>query len=213
MRWKPWLVIVVSIALSAAVFAFFAGTAFRSVRPATDETEEVAPPPIDRPLVTFIDPAKGPADAPVEIVMYGDYVCPYCREAEKDIMRVLEAYPDRVRFVWKDLPNPVHQNADIAAEAAHCAKSQGKFWEYHDLLITEATTFNQAALSLNANTLGLDLDKFTSCLVGREMRPVVERSVSEAIALKIDATPYFFVDGKPYSGQPSYDRLVELVAP
>lgn len=210
MRLLPWLTLGFLSLAAAAVIGFFASVAF-----GTDQTEDgrgaraESPPPQDQPLVTFVDPAKGSPDADILIVEYGDHACLYCRAAEQDVDRLLAEMPGRVRFVWKDLPSPVHAGADIAAEAAHCARDQGMFWEYHAALFASGGTFNQTGLTLLANELGLDLPRFGQCLSGREKRHLVERSVNEARALGIDAVPYFFINGVRYPGQPSYAELVE----
>ncbi len=217
MRWKPWLVLGSIVVLAIGTFAFFSLTSLKSGESSSVSGDAArgeaaaGAPKLEQPLITFIDPVKGPADAPTTIVEYGDYVCPFCRAAEENINLVLSADPGRIRFVWKDLPNQLHPGADLAAEAGLCAKKQGKFWEYRDLLLAEAGFPNQTSLTLIANELGLDLQSFGQCLASREMRPLVERNIAEAEALGIDGTPYFFINGKRYSGQLSYEQLEEAV--
>jgi len=214
LRWRPWLLLSSLAVLSAGILWFFSTVALD--RPAASsgpragdegQGEAIAQ---AQPLVTFIDPVRGNPEGSVLIVEYGDYVCPFCRTVESGVVRLLAAHPE-VKFVWKDLPHSAHPGADIAAEAAHCAKSQGKFWTYHKRLLEEPGFFNETSLALIASDLGLDAQAFTRCLTSREMRPIVERSVSEAVALGIDATPYFFIKGKRYSGQLSYETLEAAV--
>lgn len=217
MRWKPWLVLASIAVLAVGIFAFFSQTALKPAgSPGTPPEERRAGEKVaglkqEQPLITFIDPAKGPVDAAITVIEYGDYVCPFCRGAEENINRLLAVRPDAVRFVWKDLPNEMHPGADLAAEAGLCAKQQGKFWEYRDRLFAEAGFPSQTSLTLIANELGLDLPSFGQCLVSREMRPLIERNVAEAEALGIDGTPYFFINGKRYPGQLSYEQLEEAV--
>lgn len=210
MNWKPWLLLIFAIPLSGAVILFFG----KSIFPERPEETIVAASgeerSIDTPLISFVDPWKGAENPRVTIVEYGDYGCPYCRETEKVIDRVL-AERDDVRFVWKDLPSSLHLNSDDAAEAAHCAKDQGKFWEYHRELFAQGEIINQTSLALIANDVGLDLERFSNCLSSGKKKPLIEKSVSEARALGIDGTPYFFIEGKRYSGQMGYEELLRAI--
>lgn len=200
-------------ALAAGTFAFYRASAFPERQSDYIDVGPVTPEPaaVTRPLVTFLDPTLGPKDAEHLIVEYGDYVCPFCREAEADVRALLEANPGKVNYVWKDAPNPLHFGADIAAEAAQCAKAQGKFWEYHDRLFKEGGLFDTLRLGLLATELALDEATFNRCLGGRETKPFVERSMAEARALGIQGTPAFFIDGVRYEGRLTYEQLAEAI--
>lgn len=209
MNWKSWLFLLLSIPVIVFIFWIFSSSVFpeaqSNVLTSSEEAESI---PLTEPLVSFVDPAKG-SDAPaITIVEYGDYSCPFCRQANETINLMLRTHKD-VRFIWKDLPSSVHAGADIAAEAAHCAKDQGKFWEFHAILFSQRDVFNHTSLTLSASELGLDIDRFGKCLSRGEKRYLIERSISEAESLDIDGTPYFFVNGKPYSGQLNYEDLLE----
>jgi len=210
LNWKETAFLAIMIPLTGVVMWIF-GAQTLSETPAQKPAEEAEKPAaIDFPLITFIDASKGPEDARVTIVEYGDHACPFCRKAEKDIERLLAAHSD-VRFVWKDLPSELHVGSTIASEAAQCAKDQGRFWEYHERLFEQEAFFTQTSLALLANTIGLDLDRFSQCLSQRKKRYVIERNISEAEALGIDGTPYFFIGEKRYSGLLSFEDLENAI--
>lgn len=213
MRLRPLFFLLAMVALAAGTFVFFKLTAFPEREGDYLDLVVEAPEPaaMTAPLVTFLDPELGPKDAPHLIVEYGDYVCPYCREADEAVRALLEANPGKIRFVWKDAPNSLHFGADIAAEAAHCAKAQGKFWEYHDRLFREGGLFDTLRLGLVARDLGLVEEDFNRCITGRETKAFVERSAAEARALGIRGTPAFYIDGVPYEGQLTYEQLAEAI--
>lgn len=174
-----------------------------------ERTEVPAPAPQSRPFVTFVDPARGPADAPVTIVEFGDHVCPYCVALHDGIDRLSREHPDEVRFVWKSAPSPSHPGAQTAAEAAMCAMRQGRFWEFHAALMNEGPLLDQASMAILANELGLDVNAFGTCLSSGEARPLIERTVSEAKALGVTGIPTVFINDARYEGALSYDQLLE----
>jgi protein-disulfide isomerase len=188
------LVIAVLILAGGFVLALFGAT----LLPPKQDKSATAPAPTAKeqiePTVDFADPVRGPADAPITVVAFGDYLCAPCADADRELAAVLAEMPSEVRVVWKDLPNePAHAGATQAAVAARCAGDQGAFWQYHDLLMDQQSGLVAASYVPIAAELGLDVDQFQSCLEGEATRPLVERTVDEALRLKIDATPYFFV--------------------
>lgn len=211
MNWKSWLFIVVVVPVIGLILFIFSSSVFpKRDEPKTTVVREDESIPLTQPLVSFVDPWKGAESPRIIIIEYGDYACPYCRQMEASIDRLLTERDD-VRFVWKDLPNSVHPGADIAAEAAQCAKDQGKFWEFHDTLFKQSSLFNQTSLMLAANNINLDLETFGNCLAGGKKKYLIQRSVTEAEALEIDGTPYFFINGQRYSGQLNYDQLTQII--
>lgn len=209
MRHSAWIFIAFAILISAVTLLFFGLTALNmGVKPKAVETP--APPKQDAPFVTWLDPSLGPADAKNTIVEYASYACQYCQSVDKDLKKLLANYPN-VRLVWKDLPNSNFVGSDLAAEAAQCAKSQGKFWEFHDRLFTNPNATNSVQLAMIAQDLGLDTASFNACVQTREMKPFVERTVNEAVALGIDSEPYFFINGQRHSGALSYEQLEATV--
>ena len=160
-----------------------------------DLSEDVSP---DR------DHIRGPDHAPVTLVEYGDYQCPYCGRAEVVIRELLDTFGDNLRYVWRHLPlNDVHANAQMAAEAAEAAGSQGKFWEMHDRLLADQDELTVVDLTRHANELELDMDRFWDELRRREHAPRVDRDVASADASGVVGTPSFFINGRRHSG--AYD--------
>lgn len=149
------------------------------------------------------DHTRGPADAPVTVVEYGDFECPYCGQAEQVVRELLADFGD-VRYVWRHLPLPdVHPNAQLAAEAAEAAAAQGAFWEMRDLLITHQDELGVKDLLRHARDLGLDVDAFREALRGRRGSGRVEMDVESADLSGVSGTPTFFINGRRHHG--AYD--------
>jgi Na+/H+ antiporter NhaA len=164
-----------------------------------------------------VDPARdhirGPKDAPVTLLEYGDYQCPYCGQAEVAIRELIESFGDDLRYVWRHLPlNDVHPDAQLAAEAAEAAAAQGEFWEYHDLLLAHQDELAPTQLAAFAEELGLDVDRFWEELQGREHAARVAEDVTTADASEVAGTPSFFIDGRRYQGAYDVETLTSVVA-
>jgi Na+/H+ antiporter NhaA len=154
------------------------------------------------------DHIRGSEDAPVTLVEYGDYQCPYCGEAEVTIRDLLDSFGDELRYVWRQLPlNDVHPNAQMAAEAAEAAAAQGAFWEMHDKLIDHQDELTAPELSAYAEELGLDLERFWDELRRREHASRVARDVATADASGVAGTPTFFINGRRHQGAYDTDTL------
>ena len=150
------------------------------------------------------DHIRGAMDAPVTLVEYGDYECPYCGQAEVVIRELLSSFGDDLRYVWRQLPlNDVHPNAQLAAEAAEAAAAQGQFWPIHDLLLAHQDELRPPHLHRYAEEVGLDLDRFRDELRRREYIPRVAEDVASADASGVAGTPSFFINGRRHSG--AYD--------
>ena len=155
---------------------------------------------------------SGSANAKVTITEFGDFQCAACAEVEPLLRKVLDQYPGRVKLVWKDAPNSrLHPLAQRAAEAARCAGEQGKFWEYHDRLLDQAQSLTETGLSLTARELGLNGSAFAECLESGRATELVTRSLNEALLLRVDATPYFFIGERRISGAISEEELKKLL--
>jgi Na+/H+ antiporter NhaA len=151
-----------------------------------------------------LDHIRGSDQAPVTLVEYGDYQCPYCGHAEVVIRELLDRFGGELRYVWRHLPlNDVHTNAQAAAEAAEAAGSQGQFWEMHDRLLVAQDELTVVDLTRHAAELGLDTDRFWNELRRREHAPRVDRDVASADASGVAGTPTFFINGRRHSG--AYD--------
>jgi protein-disulfide isomerase len=170
-------------------------------------------PPLLLPKVTFQadGPSRGDAKAPVTVVEFSDYECPFCARAEPVVKQLLAEYPGRVRVVLQQFPLGGHPNAPKAAEAAFCAGEQGKYWEMHELLLTGQGALGVDALKGRARTLPIDAARFDACLDSGRMAPVVEASRKLGVEAGVDATPAFFVNGRPLSGAQPIEKFRELV--
>jgi Na+/H+ antiporter NhaA len=158
------------------------------------------------------DHIRGPHHAPVTLVEYGDYQCPYCGRAEIVIRELLDTFGDNLRYVWRHLPlNDVHANAQMAAEASEAAGSQGKFWEMHDRLLAAQDELTVMDLSRHADELGLDMNRFWDELRRREHAPRVDRDVASADASGVVGTPSFFINGRRHSGAYDVESLTREV--
>ena len=168
------------------------------------------------PVSADDDPSMGPANAPVTIVEFSDFQCPYCKLSVPLIKEILAKYPDKVRVVYRDYPGPNHPYAPQAAEAAQCAGEQGRFWEYHDSLFDRQAPGNGWNFSELAKGIGLDQDAFTTCLKSGRYREEVAKDLHDGFTLGVTSTPTFFINGRPLVGarpfaefQAVIDRLLK----
>jgi Na+/H+ antiporter NhaA len=158
------------------------------------------------------DHARGPDDAPVTLVEYGDYQCPYCGQAEVVIRELIESFGDELRYVWRHLPlNDVHPNAQVAAEAAEAAAAQGAFWEMHDKLLEHQDELAPYQLVRYAEELGLDVDRFLDELRRHAYDGRVAEDVASADASGVAGTPTFFINARRHQGPYDLDTLTRAV--
>ena len=167
-------------------------------------------------LAEDVDPARdhvrGPQDAPVTLLEYGDYECPYCGQAETVIRELLVSLGDDVRYVWRHLPlTDVHPHAQMAAEAAEAAGAQGAFWDMHDLLLDHQDALRPLELVQHAEGLGLDVERFRGELRRRVHAPRVAEDVASADASGVSGTPSFFINGRRYQGAYDIETLTAVV--
>ena len=156
-----------------------------------------------RPVDDELDHIRGPAQAPVTLVEYGDFECPYCGMAEPAVRDLLEDFGD-VRYVWRNLPlNDVHPHAQLAAEAAEAAGAQGRFWEMHDLLLHNQDALEPRDLMRHAEQIGLDLERFHRDMHSHAPAARVADDVDSADLSGVSGTPTFFVNGHRHQG--AYD--------
>jgi Na+/H+ antiporter NhaA len=163
-----------------------------------------------------VDPARdhirGPDDAPVTLLEYGDFECPYCGQAESVVREVLSSFGDDVRYVWRHLPlNDVHTRAQLAAEAAEAAGAQGAFWEMYDALLTHQEDLSPAQIGRIVEQLGLDVDRFWEEMRRHEYAARVAEDVASADASGVSGTPTFFINGRRHYGAYDTATLTEGV--
>ena len=146
-------------------------------------------------------PFKGPQGAPITIVEFSDFQCAYCKRVLTVLNQVLERYPDQVKLAFRDFPIVnIHPQAQKAAEAAHCASEQGKFWEYHDLLFENQEAIPTTNFADHAKALGLELTSFQACLDSQKYSDKVERNYADGVKAGVSGTPAFFINGRLVSG-------------
>jgi predicted DsbA family dithiol-disulfide isomerase len=155
-------------------------------------------------------PVRGRADAPVVMVEYADYECPYCQQLQPALDKLLAAYGDKVAFAYKDAPLTMHAYAQKAAEAAHCAGAQGKYWEYHNALFA-SKQLDVPALKKQARELSLDGAAFDKCLDSGTQAGVVQEQFAEAQSLGLQGTPTIFINGRMFSGVLTFEKLKQIV--
>ncbi len=154
---------------------------------------------------------RGPENAPVTIVEFSDFECPYCGRATPTIQELLAKYPDEVRFYYRHLPLPSHSHARAAATAAICAQVQGKFWTYHDTLFANQNALGDDDLRRYAEQVELDLDQFDACLASPETAARIDEDLAAAEELGVTGTPVFFVNGIRLKGAQPIAKFVQLI--
>jgi protein-disulfide isomerase len=173
----------------------------------------LSPPPIYRSAVSVEGaPARGAANAPVTIVEFSDFHCPFCRKAQGVLEELRVKYGAKIRFVYRDFPlDNLHPQAREAAEASHCAMEQGRFWEFHDRMFQSDPASSQAALKRIAKDAGMDVAAFDACSGSGKYKAAVQASTQEGIKLGITGTPSFFVNGRMLVGAQSLDAFVTII--
>ncbi len=155
-------------------------------------------------------PRLGPDDAPVTIVAFGDFECPYCARGTDVVDGLREHYGDKLRIVHKHSPLPFHSHAYVAARASVAAHAQGKFWAFHDALYALRARFDEDDLARIAKDIGLNMNRFRKAMDDMALDAVIEKDVSLAMSLGVTGTPAYFINGRPVQGaQP--DLVFRLV--
>jgi protein-disulfide isomerase len=157
--------------------------------------------------------AKGGAAAPVTIVEFSDFHCPFCKRVQPIVAQVLKKYGDKVRLVYKDFPlDSLHPQARAASEAARCAGEQGKFWEFHDKIYAGGSESSAATMTQYAKEVAVgDMAKFEACVTSRKYQTVVQRDVAEGIKLGLTGTPGFFINGRLLSGSQPLEAFASII--
>ena len=156
-------------------------------------------------------PTKGSETAPVAIVEFSDFQCPFCARAGSTLKQIEDTYKGRVRIVWKHLPLSSHKNAVGAALAAEAAANQGKFWEYHDKLFANQARLRPDDLKQYAKDLRLDMSRFETDLLNADAKKKIDADVAEAGTLGITGTPGFFINGRFISGAQPFETFARII--
>ncbi|MFM7204460.1 MAG: DsbA family protein [Myxococcota bacterium] len=157
------------------------------------------------------DPRMGSADAPVTIIEWSDFQCPYCKRNGETLKEVKQRYGDKVSVVFRDFPLPFHKEAPKASEAAECADEQGKFWEFHDKLFSNQQALDVGSLKKNAEELQLDMAKFTACLDSGKYKSEIDKDMAEGKVAGVTGTPATFINGKMLSGALPIDTYAAII--
>jgi protein-disulfide isomerase len=189
------LIIVTLIVIAPLIF-----------RPTPSATTDVAP--------MDASPALGPADAPVTIIMYGDFGCSTCRYwYNLGVLKQLRAkYGDQMRFVWRDFP-VITALSPKAAEAGQCAQEQGKFWEFHDAIYEHQGVIAAADLEKYAAEVWLDMEQFKECVSSGRYQQRVNAEEQEAFGRGFKATPGFLINGEPLFGPQALSAFEAIIDP
>ncbi|MCH7758990.1 DsbA family protein [Patescibacteria group bacterium] len=164
------------------------------------------------PEVTQDSHIRGEFSAPVTIVEFSDFQCPFCRRFHPTLVQILEEYPSQVRWVYKHFPiDSIHNQARPSAEASECAAEQDKFWEFTDALFENQPRLSADLYPKIAENLGLDIARFQSCVDSRKYKDKVEADYQEGLKIGVRGTPGSFVNGEFISGAISYGTLKSLV--
>jgi protein-disulfide isomerase len=168
-------------------------------------------PPRQKVAMASASPVRGPADAPVEIVEFSDFQCPFCQRVGPAVTQVLNTYGDRIRLVYRQYPLPNHANARPAAEAGMCANDQGKFWPYHDRLFANQQRLGASDLKQYAVDLGLDAARFNACLDSHKYVPLIDADISAGNESGVNGTPAFFINGRLLSGAQPFEAFKKII--
>jgi protein-disulfide isomerase len=164
----------------------------------------------DIPTVGY--PSLGPDDAPITIVEFSDFQCPFCRRFQQDTYQsLLDAYPGKIRFVYRNLPlTSIHPNAMPAAIASLCANDQNAYWPYHDKLFAN-DTLDEATYIQHATDLGLDVDTFTACLASGSHDAFIKQDMDFSLSLGVQSTPTFFINGLAIVGAQPLTNFQQII--
>ena len=157
------------------------------------------------------DPFIGPKDAPITIVQFAEFQCPYCGKAGESVDQVMKEYEGKIKMVYRDFPLNFHDRAIPAAVAANCSGEQGKYWEMYDLLMSNQRALSDSDLTAHATSLGLDLDKWNTCRQDPKQAAEVQKDLEDGQKVGVSGTPAFFINGVMLSGAVPFAQFKEII--
>lgn len=157
------------------------------------------------------DPAIGPADAPITLIQFADYQCPYCGKAQETVDEIMKNYDGKVRFVFRDFPLSFHENATPAAVAANCAIPQGKFWFIHGKIMKDQKALTEADLARLAQEAELDTSKWEDCRKDPAQREEIAKDEKDGAEVGVTGTPAFFINGIFLNGAQPYEKFQAII--
>ena len=163
--------------------------------------------------VSVIDgtPDRGTPDAPVVLIEYTDFQCPYCARVQPTLDELMKRYEGQIRHVFKQLPLPMHKEAQLAGAASLCAQDQGKFWEFHDWLFANQRALSRDSMVAQAGELGMDTEVFTACIDEGKYLGTVRADMAEANSFGITGTPGFLINGRVLPGAAPIERFEAII--
>lgn len=187
--------------------------------PSPSPTEQVPQPQVPQDVTRYNvpvddDPVFGAEDAPITIIEFSDYECPFCTKFHNEVFgQLIEEYGSQIRFVYRDFPlTSIHPEAFPAAEAANCAGEQGNYWGYHDKLFKGGPQALSADAYIQyAEDLSLDMDAFQECLDTRRFQDEVQADLDYAVQLGVRSTPTFFINGIAVLGAQPYEVFKQVI--
>lgn len=201
---------VISILLATVLV--IGGGAYISYKKTPNSAGRIIPDTLTNRLVQEDSAAIGPKDAKVTFVEFGDFQCPSCAALHPTLKEVKEKYANAsVRFVFRHYPLPQHEHAFLASEAAVAAGTQGKFWEFHDMLFENQTNIKKENLQAYAEKLGLDTAVFNQALEDHAHKSIVEADMADGVALGVRGTPTLFINNLEYKGKYTVEDLSTAV--
>ena len=171
----------------------------------------VLDPPRQRVEILPDDPVRGPADAPIKLVEFSDFQCPFCQRATGTLAELIDRYESQIQFVYKDYPLAVHPEAFKAAEAGNCAHEQGMFWELHDKMFVSQDVLDVPSLNTYAAELGLDATAFAACLEEGRYTQRVQRDLQIGQLYGVSSTPTVFINGRPIMGAAPIETFDQII--
>ncbi len=181
-----------------------------SLRAKNDIVVMLSPPRVE----VAADPGRlrGNPNAPVTIIEFSDFQCPFCKKAEETMKDLLTKYNGQVKLSYRDFPmRTIHSHAQLAAEGGRCAEEQGKFWEYHDALFADQSKLDEAGLEATAQKLGLDEKSFQTCLSSGKYKAAIEQDVEAGTKAGVTGTPGFFINGEFVNGAQSDTDFIKVI--
>lgn len=157
-------------------------------------------------------PSRGPEEAPIVMVEFSDFECPFCRETLPILEQIQDAYQGQIRFVYRQFPlTDIHPRAQKAAEASLCADEQGEFWAMHDLLFADPIELEIASLKVKAESLGLDRGVFDACLDSGKYAARIDEEMLEGLGAGVTGTPTVIINGRPLIGAQPYEAYAAVI--
>jgi protein-disulfide isomerase len=185
----------------------------KTLRSQADVVVHLQAPPVFRVEVsTDGAPSKGGATAPVTIIEFSDFHCPFCKRVLPTLAQLESQYGEQVKLVFRDYPiDKLHPGARKAHEAARCADEQGKFWAYHDILFAHAPKVRPEQLKAYAQEVGLDVAAFEQCLSSGKYQTAVQNDIDEGSRVGVTGTPAYFINGRLLSGAQPLEKFVQII--